>query len=296
MIIAEIGRGLGNSMFVYATAKALAEHHKTELKVDTTYLRSWPRWEKYGGAWEFELGKFNISAKEATKEELKKFDFKTKFRPLDKIFRRYKLFEKNVHYFPSDRDINKFFELPDNIYLWGYFGSEKFFKEIKTIIQKEFTLKEENKEKIKSLLQEIAECNAVSLHVRRGDVLKLKDAYILPLDFYKEAISLIKEKVKEPIFYVFSDEIEWCKNNFKDFDIKMRFVEGNSGWEDLELMKTCKHNILAVSALSWWAGYLNSNLKKIVIAPEHFSHFRKALVESNLLEEWIKIKDPSFLS
>ncbi|MEM3091031.1 MAG: hypothetical protein QXU39_00005, partial [Candidatus Pacearchaeota archaeon] len=61
MIIVEIGRGLGNSMFVYAAGKALAKHHKTELKLDTSYLRSWPRLEKYGGAWYFELGRFNIS-------------------------------------------------------------------------------------------------------------------------------------------------------------------------------------------------------------------------------------------
>ena len=290
MIIVEIGRGLGNSMYVYAAAKALAEHHKTELKLDASYLESWPRWEKYGGAWYFELGKFKISAQEASNKEIRKYVLKTGFRPLDKLIKKYKLLERNVYYFPSNGKAEDFFKLHDNIYLWGYFGSEKFFKSVKKIIQKEFSLKDENKQKIKPLLEKISRENSVSLHVRRGDVLTLKDAYILPLDFYKNAVDVIKKKTKNPKFYIFSDDLEWCRKNFEDFGVPMEFVEGNEGYEDLELMKSCKHNILAVSALSWWAGYLNTNERKIVIAPKHFSHFKNAVVEEDSLpKEWVKL-------
>ena len=169
-------------------------------------------------------------------------------------------------------------------------GNEKFFKSVKKIIQKEFTLKEENKKGIKDLLFKLSKENSVSLHVRRGDVLTLKDAYILPLEFYEKAIKLIKKKVKKPKFYVFSDEIEWCKENFKSFDANIVFVDDKEGYEVLELMRSCKHNILAVSALSWWAGYLNPNPNKIVIAPRHFSHFKSAKIESGVLpKEWIKL-------
>ncbi len=289
MIIVEIGRGLGNSMFVYAAGKALAEHHKTELKLDTSYLKSWPRWEKYGGLWEVELSYLNISSKEATKEETRKFVFKTGFRPIDKLIRKYKLFEKNVHYFPSHGSIEEFYALPDNIYLWGYMGGEKFFKTVKKIIQKEFNLKEENKQKIKPLLEKISKENSVSIHVRRKDVLTLKNAYILSVDFYKEAVEIIKKKVKNPKFYVFSDDIEWCKKNFADIK-NIEFTNGNKGYEIFELMKSCKHNILAVSALSWWAGYLNANPNKIVIAPRHFSHFKNAKIEKDFFpKDWIKL-------
>src|SRR3972149_10686704 len=288
MIIIEMGRGLGNSMYAYAAAKALVEHHKAELKVDTSYLRSWPRWEKYGGAWYFELGKFNITAKEATGLEVFKHIIETGFRPIDKILREYKLFEKRVYYFPSNGNVKDFLKLPDNIYLWCYMGNEKFFKSVKKIIQKEFTLKEENKKGIKDLLFKLSKENSVSLHVRRGDVLTLKDAYILPLEFYEKAIKLIKKKVKKPKFYVFSDEIEWCKENFKSFDANIVFVDDKEGYQVLKLMRSCKHNILAVSALSWWAGYLNPNPNKIIIAPRHFSLFKSAKIESGVLpKEWI---------
>src|SRR6266498_78616 len=239
MIILEIGRGLGNQMFEYAAARALAEHHKTELKLDLTYLKSWPRWEKHGGAWYFELGKFNISAKEASKKELRKHILKTRIRFIDKFLRKYRLFEKRVFYFPSNGSVKDFFNLPNNIYLWGYMGKEKFFKIIRGVIQKEFTLKKEYKEKIKPLVEKISKENSVSLHIRRGDILKLKEAYILPLEFYKKAIKIIKEKVKNPKFYIFSDDILWCKKNFKNLGFSMDFIEGNEGYEDFELMRSC---------------------------------------------------------
>lgn len=292
MIIVEIGRGLGNSMFVYAAAKALANHHNTKLKLDTSYLRSWPRWEKYGGSWEFELGKFNISAKEAPKKEIRKYVFKTGFRPIDKLIRKYKLFERKVYHFPTSGSSEIFFKFPDNIFLWGYFGNEKFFKPIKKIIREEFTLKNEYKEKIKSFLKKISKGNSVSIHVRRGEIDERKNNYVLDKEYYKKAIELIKKRVKNPKFYVFSDKIEWCKKNLVDMGTELNFIKNVKGGPyTLELMKNCKHNILANSALSWWTGYLNPNSKKIVIAPEHFSHFRDAKIDKDFLpKDWIKIR------
>lgn len=289
MIIVEIGLGLGNSMFVYAAAKALAEHHNTELKLDISYLNSWPK-KKDGISWDFKLEKFNISSKIATKREVRKFIYKTKSRHLNKIFRKFRLFEKKgkVYEYGTYDSKEGFFRLPDNIYLRGYFGDKKFFESIKEKIKKEYNLKEDRKQKIKPFLGKISSENSVSIHIRRGDLLKI-GAFIVPIDYYKKAIEIIKKKVNNPKFYVFSDGIDWCKNNLKDLG-KLNFVEGNKDYEDLELMKECKHNILANSALSWWAGYLNKNPGKIVIAPKKFAHFSTdKRAEERLPKDWIKI-------
>lgn len=289
MIIARVGRGIGNCMYIYAAALALAEHHKTELKLDTTYLKSWPKFKKTGGSWKGGLVGFNISAKEATPKELRKFVIKTKFRPIDKLLEKYRLFEKNVYRFGTHEPMKKFFRLPNNIYLLGYFGHEKFSKSIKERIKKEFELKEEYKKNIKNLLEEILSCNSVGIHVRRTDIFKMKNYYMLGLDYYKKAIEIINEKIKNPIFYVFSDDIDWCKKNLK-FDGPSSFVEGNKGYEDFELMRNCKHNILANSAMSWWVGYLNENPNKIVITPKHFAQFKHLQTEKDFLpKEWIKL-------
>ena len=275
MIIVEVGRGLGNSMYVYSAGRALAEHYKTDFKIDTSFLDAWPKnGDKFGGSWDVVIEKFNISANKATKEEVRNFIFRTGFRPLDRILYKFRLFEKNVVRYPTNGSIEEFFKIPNNTYLMGYFGEEKFFKKIKKIIQKEFTLKEEFKQNINRLLEEISSNNSVSIHVRRGDVLKLKNCHVLGVDYYKKAIEIIKKKIKNPVFYVFSDEIDWCKDNFKDLGVKLNFVQDYKDYEDIELMKSCKNNILANSSFSWWGGYLNTNPKKIVIAPEKFTMFK----------------------
>lgn len=291
MIIVEIGRGLGNTMYEYAAALALAKRKNTELKVDTSYLKSWPRWEKYGGLWEFELGKFKISASEASKKEIRKFVIKTGFRPLDRIIRKYRLFDRNVVYFPSNGSLEDFFNIPENTYLRGYLGREKFFRDIREQIKKEFTLKEEYKKNIQWFIDQVTKENSVSLHVRRGDLLTLKNGKVLDLDYYKKAIELINKRVKNAKFYVFSDDIQWCRDNLKEIGTELNFIDTiDSGYYVLESMRNCKHNILANSALSWWTGYLNQNPKKIVIAPKEFTQFMNTEVENNIIPaDWIKL-------
>ncbi|NPE27137.1 alpha-1,2-fucosyltransferase [Methanococcoides sp. SA1] len=290
MIIVEVGRGLGNSMYVYAAGKALAEHHETELKIDTSYLDAWPQPNrKFGGSWDTVIDRFNISAKRATRDDVKRFLFRTWLRPFDRLIYRFKLFEKNVVRYPTNGSIKGFLAIPDNTYLVGYFGEDKFFKNIKDIIQNEFTLKEKFKTEIKELLEEISSVNSISMHIRRGDVLKLKDCYVLDVGYYKNAITEIKKKIKNPVFYVFSDEIDWCKKNLGKLGVRLKFVEGYRDYEDLELMKSCKHNILANSSFSWWGGYLNKNAKKIVIAPKKFTMFKHEK-GANLPRDWVLIE------
>ena len=85
---------------------------------------------------------------------------------------------------------------------------------------------------------------------------------------------MMKKNIKNPKFYVFSDEIDWCKENLGKLGVDLNFVDGHEDYEDLEMMRSCKNNILAISSFSWWAGYLNDNPKKIVIAPKEFTMFK----------------------
>jgi hypothetical protein len=290
MIIVEVGRGLGNSMYVYASGLALAEDHKTEFKIDTSFLDAWPRPNyKFGGSWDVVLDKFNISAVHASKKEILRHLFRTWIRPIDRFLYKFKLFERNVIRFPSNGSIEDFYKIPDDTYLIGYFGQDKFFRKIKKKIQKEFTLKDEFKKNISGLVDEVKVCESVSIHVRRGDVLKLKNCYVLDIDYYKKAIGEIKKKVKDPKFYVFSDEIDWCKENLGGLGIELNFIEGHRDYEDMELMGSCKHNVLANSSFSWWAGYLNNNSKKIVVAPKKFTMFQDGEIPE-LPKDWTLIE------
>ncbi|MBR9706716.1 alpha-1,2-fucosyltransferase [Candidatus Pacearchaeota archaeon] len=289
MIIVEIGRGLGNAMYVYSAALALAKHHKTELKIDASYVNCWPRLEKYGGDWEYSFGKFNVSAKRATKKEIRQHIFKTNFRLVDKFLRKKKLFQKRVYTHGTYNPREELFKLPNDIYLWGYFGHPKYFDHIKNDLRHEFELKDDAKQKILPLINKLKSEESVAIHVRRGDLIRI-GALLLTKEYYAKAVSMIKKKVRNPKFYVFSDEPEWCKKNF-DFDVSIEYIEGNKGYEDFELIKSCKHKILANSALSWWAGYLSDIKNAIIISPRPFTHWISLAkqAEEIIPRKWIKI-------
>jgi hypothetical protein len=113
--------------------------------------------------------------------------------------------------------------------------------------------------------------NSVSIHVRRGDYLHGNELRVLDIEYYETSIKRLLDLVdNDPFYYVFSDDIDWCKEHFKG-KRTIHFVEINKGihsYKDMFLMASCKHNIISASTFSWWAAYLNNNPDKIVVAPK----------------------------
>ena len=116
------------------------------------------------------------------------------------------------------------------------------------------------------------ECESVAIHVRKGDDYRQRIWYqnTCPVEYYRNAVEEMKSRLKEPRFYVFTDNPDWVREHFTDFEYTL--VDGNpvSGWGshfDMQLMSCCKHNIISNSTYSWWGAYLNGNNDKIVICP-----------------------------
>lgn len=179
-------------------------------------------------------------------------------------------------------------DLPDdNVALSGYFQSEKYFKGYENEIRNLFMSYDVNlNDEIKNILETQNTC---SIHVRRGDYLKLPNHHPTQnMNYYMKAI---KQMPKDSIFLIFSDDIAWCKENFPDLPEKFIFVEGNKDYEDLYIMSHCKNNIICNSTFSWWGAWLNNNPDKKVIAPSKW--FGSALEGHNTddlyCEGWIKI-------
>lgn len=170
------------------------------------------------------------------------------------------------------QDDGKKIEYKKNLLLKGYFQNTIHFdSRVREIFVNNVEL---NKIycRYKSILR-----NSVSLHVRRGDYLKYPEVYpILGVDYYTKALEHIG---KVDNILVFSDDIEWCKDNFSK---KFIFVENISDWESLYLMSLCSYNIIANSSFSWWGAYLNP--KDIVVAPKNWSHgIEHNLYTSNMI-------------
>ncbi|MFW5890643.1 MAG: alpha-1,2-fucosyltransferase [bacterium] len=289
-IITEMGAGLGNQMNIYAAVRNFSIKRNVDLYLDLTWFSTWP---KYIELREFGLKKFNINAKIAKKSKIRKYIFRTKIRYLNGLLRRLKIKGKRV--FDEGKDfnnVNEFLSLPINIYVRGYFNLG-YFRDIRKTLKKEFVLKD--KKKIAPILKEVKKNNSVAVHVRRGDLLKLKKGYVLPMGYYKKAFSFIEKRVTNPLFFVFSDDIGWCEKNLKWIG-NVRFIKGNSVEEDFEIMKNCKHKIIANSSLSWWAAYLSDFKNEIVISPRHLGGFyvddkeKLKEIEKKILPEWVIVE------
>jgi hypothetical protein len=174
--------------------------------------------------------------------------------------------QPHYHYYPD------WLNLPDDLYLSGYFQSEKYFGTIQDKIRQWYTPSKPLDDKNAALLAEMKTKESVSLHVRRGDYTAASfNSFFgtLPDDYYQRAVAHINQQIKAPAFYIFSDDIAWCKANLKVGDSPV-FVDHNRGddsFKDVLMMSGCKHNIIANSSFSWWGAWLNADPSKTVIAP-----------------------------
>jgi len=169
--------------------------------------------------------------------------------------------------------------------LHGYFQSEKYFKNNKDKIL-EFFIDDKTICGLKERYGDNLKTETCAIHVRRGDYLKLLEHHpTQDMNYYDKAVSYIG---KDKTFFIFSDDIEWCKENFKHLK-NVVFVEGNEDYEDLYLMSLCRNNIIANSSFSWWGSCLNKNKNKIVIAPKKwFGPSKNGFVTDDIYcEKWI---------
>lgn len=151
----------------------------------------------------------------------------------------------------------------ESLRLSGYFQSEKYFAHNRDDIISLFSIDHTSKDIITSKYGKLLSEPTCSIHVRRGDYLTLPNQHpVCELEYYLQSISLIGNEFK---FLIFSDDIPWCKENFKGD--KFIFIDGNQDYIDMWLMSLCNHNIIANSSFSWWGAWLNKNPGKIVICP-----------------------------
>lgn len=247
MVIMHIMGGLGNQLFQYAFGRYVAHKLNTEFKLDLRTCRNQSNLHHNY----YRLGEFNIVENIATPEEIKSA----------------RIFKEN-----DVKDINEILNYLGNIYLYGYWGLEKYFIEIRDILLQELTLKNPLGKNSAAWRDKILSANcAVSLHVRMGDFLLslIRKGKMISYDFYEKSIAELKKDNPNLTLFVFSDDLDWCKENLK-FDVPTEFVEGcESADEEMYLMSLCKHNIVANnSTFSWWGAWLNKNPDKKVFLLE----------------------------
>ena len=269
MIIVRIMGGLGNQLFQYAIGLALAHKKNTTLKLDLRTIERQPQRK-------FQLPFFNIPYERASLEEIAEVSASTPGSLMQRIFilaqGRLPYYMHRVITQKSRAFDPHIFQSPRNCYLDGYWQCEKYFIDERLTLLKQLTLKDPVGAKAEKICQKMVETNSVSLHIRRGDYVsnKLYSEVMgaLSLEYYLKAVKKIEEKVADPNFFVFSDDLDWAKQNLK-IPFPMTFVEHVTPLDNVEIMmmSVCKHHIIANSSFSWWGAWLGQFSQKVIIAP-----------------------------
>lgn len=264
-IIVRIMGGLGNQMFQYAWGRFLADRLNVPLELDLTTFD-----EGYE-ARSFALDYFNITTKLASREDvalLRKRPFwgVKAFRKLLGV-RTGHVRENGNH--AIDEGL---FSVKPPALLDGYWQCARYMELARSLINKDFQFMRALSSSNEEHLECINASESVALHVRRGDYVSNPTFNavhgVCSIDYYRKAVALMLDLLKDSRFYVFSDDLSWVSENL-DLPQGTVFIDNNQNvpHEDLRLMTACKHNVIANSSFSWWGAFLGQYSDKQVIAP-----------------------------
>lgn len=289
MIYLQLKERLGNQFFQYAFARTLMEETGDSLTIN---IEEYVKKNQQSKGWRNQLDEFNVKPFQIINGcSIKNPNISLLLKIVLNIFRRkfYSTPKEKQHqvekkFAPILNRLGVFWCMEGYIqphkpykfikdkYIFGYFESPKFFKLVDKELKNELTAKEPLIDSNKELYEKIKNSNSICVTVRRGDFLndEFKSAlYICNEEYFKRGVDYIKSKVPDAIVFVFSDDIEWAKENLNYGETY--YETGNDPvWEKLRLMSACKHFVISNSTFSWWAQHLSLNNEKIVVAPSRW--------------------------
>jgi len=282
MVAVQMSGGLGNQMFEYALYLKLKSMGK-EVKVDDFTC--------YGpGERQKMLDIFGIRYERLTREEyIKLTDSNLK---LSHRIRRKLTGRKSLAYREASSDFDPEILTREPALFEGYFQTEKYFADIADTVREAFVFRNLKKDaQLCAYEQQIKNCQAVSLHIRRGDYLdpKYSALYkdICTPAYYEKAEAYIQNRYPDAVFFVFSNDLAWAKQHYQGQQyVVVEGADENSGYRDLYLMSLCKHHIMANSSFSWWGAWLNPNPQKCVVAPDRWLNGREC---RDIYSDWMTV-------
>jgi hypothetical protein len=307
MVFSALSGGLGNQMFQYAAGRSLAVRLGAHLVLDATVF------SLHGERRSFALSPYGIDADvifdgyaHPPLGRMAKYprgqrwlsgrdrDFVGALRNIigriggrgnqPKKFTVFR--EKSFDYDPQ------FVQLGSQVYLSGYWQSARYFDQIDELIRSELRLKREPSEINAAWLARVRGAGTVCVHIRRGDYLMAAhyDHHgVCSVEYYRRAMQVMRSRVRNVKFFIFSDDWRWCRENLRADDaIVVDANDATAAQEELRLMSACRHHIIANSSLSWWAAWLAKVDGQIVIAPEPW-FARKADTPDLFPETWLTL-------
>ncbi|RFZ95596.1 alpha-1,2-fucosyltransferase [Mucilaginibacter conchicola] len=277
MIITKLQGGLGNQLFQYAVGRHLALKNNAQLKFDLSFYGV----PENASFRPFELGSFQLASTVTPKNNRWNYQLK---RLAGKLGLIKLITERNTSYNQS------VLAAKGNVYLEGYWQSERYFAAISDTIRHDLTFPEPVPEDRLEIIDQIKKNLSVAVHIRRGDYVKLSNYVDLgESDYYKKAVDLISSKLDNIVYFIFSDDIDWVKQNIHLQGNCVYVEKSENALVDLQLISLCQHQIIANSSFSWWGAWLNKNPTKTIIAPNRWFSDPQINTSDIIPSGWIKI-------
>jgi hypothetical protein len=295
LVIVKLQGGLGNQMFQYALGKVLSHRHKTSLLVDTSfYSQELANVDKRAPELDvFSSVRLRIADSRLVSSFYQYGRWDNRLRKIFGFPKRALVKEQNFRY-----DDSVLTSKPP-VLLDGLFQTENYFRDCRSLILDSFSFDPfPPGDANAAFLRQISDCDAVAVHVRRGDYVKfaITNSFhgACSIEYYRNAVQLLRDRIPQAHFFFFSDDPDWVKEHLSFPDVKSTVISINKGrdsWKDMRLMSCCRHNIIANSSFSWWGAWLNRNEKKTVIAPARWFRSTDPFFDTRdvIPAEWIKL-------
>lgn len=294
-VIVRVLGGLGNQMFQYGLGRAIAHRTGASLLLDTSVIEHAPQ----GTPRSYDLDIFKLEPTFATRADVSRYHShgaglagKIAHRlrgasAASEILHQYKFgFQPAI------------LDLRPPLYITGYWQSYRYLTGIEEGLRRDFEFRDALPASAVDHAQAISRAGAVCLHVRRGDYLDPKYAdFIGPSDieYYHRAVARVRQIVDQPEFFIFSDDLGWCRANFDWLEGSARFVEYATPpsckvhGSDLQLMTRAEYFIVANSTFSWWAAWLAGKRAKLVIAPKEWFKLPELTIDDLIPDHWERL-------
>ena len=291
MITVRLKGGMGNQMFQYAFGYRMAKFLDTDLKLDLSILLD--RSKKDIVPRNYDLSIFKLEPQFNLSPKLLKVLYRPKSSKVAKFVKKLsqngKTYFKEKHFHVHQELLNT--PINDAVYD-GWWQSEQYFHSESEAIRQLFSFKSEILEKAKPMAEQIQSTNAICLNVRRTDFVKNQTLNTTGLSYFKKAAHYLAERIEDPHFFVFSDDISWCQKNIVlpfPTTIVTHDLKGEKFSNYLQLMKSCKHYIIPNSSFAWWAVWLNGDANKIVVAPKNWFNNPDVDTSDLVPSSWIRL-------
>lgn len=269
MITSVIQAGFGNQLFQYAFGYSMARQLSETLVLDISFFDHFKRTNPYNLR-EYNLDKLSVEFDGIVNSPDRYWKYKFAARYNYTVIKKLLGFENLII-----EDIDTCRDYQESVVsaveresvLYGFWQNTGYFHKYISDLRRMFRPSYIVSGEVQKTIHDLERCESVGVHIRRGDFVNL--GWAKGEDYYMNAIKAMRSMLHEPIFYIVSDDPEWCRRTFRDTtDMKVLDVSGpNKDIDEFFILSECKHQIISESTFGWWAAYLNDNENKRIAIP-----------------------------